>query len=32
VATLRAALGDAALATALTAAGYDRRVDIARAA
>jgi len=32
VAALRAALADAALAAALTAAGYDRRVDIARAA
>jgi putative molybdopterin biosynthesis protein len=32
VAALRAALADPALATALAAAGYDRRVDLARAA
>ena len=32
VAALRAALADASLAAALTAAGYDRRVEIARAA
>jgi putative molybdopterin biosynthesis protein len=32
VAALRAALADPALAAALAAAGYDRRVDVARAA